>query len=175
MKINKALLLAPLAVFAVSSTSSLMAQTCSAPVTLTSNQPTATFNNCDAAGGGTGDTTIGTVCSSNDVTGGVHVFKWTHGSGTTSGSITVTPTAPYNAAIFVGEGADCSTAAGGFCDQTSDGAGQTAESADLTTLNAANTTYFLFVASTAAGTARCGAYTLAVGTLPVTLETFKVN
>ena len=173
MIINKVRAFAPLALIAFCSVS--FAQTCSSPTTISSNQTLNNLNNCGTAPGN-GDTTIGTVCGSNDVTGGVHVFTWHYGGANApSGSITVTPTAPYNPAIFVGDGADCGTAASGFCDGQSDSAGQTAETIALSGLNTANTTYFLFVASTAAGTASCGQYNLAVGTLPVQLQTFSVK
>jgi hypothetical protein len=175
MNISKNCFMAPLALLMVGSWSVSMAQTCVSPTTITSGQVINAANNCTVAPGN-GDPTIGTVCGSNDVTGGVHVYTWTHGNGATSGNITVTPTAPYNAAIFVADGADCATAAGAVaCDGASDGAAQAVESVALTGLNAANTTYFLFVASTALGTAKCGQYNLAVGTLPVKLQSFSIN
>jgi len=179
MKMKKTVFLAPLALLMIGSWSESMATaggTCAAPVTLTSGSTLNTLNNCTVAPGD-GDSSIGTVCGSNDVTGGVHVFTWHYGGANTpSGNLTVTPTAPYNPAIYVADGADCATAAGAVaCDGISDASGQTVETIALNTLNTTNTTYFLFVASTALGTAKCGQYNLGVGTLPVKLQSFSIN
>jgi len=182
MKMKKTVFIAPLALLMIGTWSESMAAaggTCAAPVVLTSNSTVSALNNCTVSPGD-GDSSIGTVCGSNDVTGGVHVFTWTYGGANTpSGNLTVTPTGAsptYNPAIFVSHGADCATAAGAVsCDAQSDVAGTTAETIALSTLNTASTTYFLFVASTALGTAKCGPYNLGVGTLPVKLQSFSIN
>jgi hypothetical protein len=178
MNIKKTSFFAPLALLMIGSWSTSMAAaggTCSAPLTISSGTTINNLNNC-ATPTGDGDTSIATVCGSNNITGGFHVFTWHYGGvNTPSGNLTVTPTAPYNPAIFVGDGADCTTAASGFCDAQADGPAQTVETIALSGLNTANTTYFLFVASTATGAARCGQYNLGVGTLPVKLQSFSIN
>jgi len=183
MKINDARFIAPLAVLMFGCSSVAMAAaggTCSAPLTIAANTSINGLNNCAplsaAPGPGDGDTSISTLCGSNDITGGFHVFTWHYGGANTpSGNLTITPTAPYNPAVFVGEGADCATAVSGFCDAQADSAGQTVENIALSGLATTNTTYFLFVASTATGTAKCGVYNLGIGNLPVKLQSFSIN
>jgi hypothetical protein len=168
---KKIRLLAPLALVLCSSLS--FAQTCATPTALTSNATAITGNSC-AAPTGTGDVSLGNVCDNAQNTGPVAVFSWTFGgSGTPSGNITVTPTG-WDTAIFVGNGATCAAATGGFCNSKVDTAGNGAESLALAGLNSSGTTYYLFITSLAAANT-CGAYNIATGALPVKLESFKVN
>jgi hypothetical protein len=149
------------------------AQTCASPTTIVSSS-TVAGNSC-AAPTGTGDTTIGTLCSGLSNTGPVAVYTWVHGAGATAGNITVTPAATYNTAIAIGSGVDCATALGGFCDATADVGGVgVAETVPLSSAAAAKK-YFLFISSFAIGASSCGAYSIAVGTLPVKLQSFSIN
>jgi len=114
----------------------------------------------------------------------VVVYTWQHGAqaGTATGNLTVTPTGgspTFNPALAIASGADCSTALNAaFCDagvNDSAGAGA-AEAISLTGLNGNSTRYFLFVFSlSSVANQKCGAYSLAVGTLPVKLQSFSIN
>jgi len=168
----------------LSASGSLMAQTCTAVTPdLVSNTSTVTGNSC-ASPTGTGDTSISTLCNGTNNTGPVVVYTWQHGTtaGTASGNLTVTPTGAsptYNPALAIASGADCTTALNAsFCDagvNDSAGAGA-AESIALTGLNGSNTRYFLFVFSlSSVANQKCGAYSVAVGTLPVKLQSFSIN
>jgi len=163
-------LLASLALIAFASSG--IAQTCSTPGGLTSSA-NINGNSC-ASPTGTGDTTLGNVCDNQLNTGPVAIYSWSYGgSGTPSGNITVTPTG-WDVALFVGDGASCSTAAGGFCDASVDTAGNGAESISLSGLTK-TTTYYLFITSLTTAGSTCGAYNLTTGTLPVRLQSFDIE
>jgi hypothetical protein len=158
-----ALLASGLLMFASSS----MAQTCSAPTTLTSNATAVTGNTCTG-----GDQTLGNVCDNAQITGPTAVYTWVNTGAAPSGNITVTPTG-WDTAIFVGDSStSCAAATAGFCDVKSDNVGNVAESVSLSGLT--NKTFYLFISSQAAANT-CGAYSIATGTLPVKLQNFSVN
>jgi len=154
------------AVFASSAT----AQTCTTPTALTSGLNNGLAGNSCAPPGGTGDNSVANACDGSQITGAAAVFSWTVNGGSPTGNITVTPNG-WDTAIFIGHGADCATANGGFCDSKADTAGNVAETLAVPT--AANT-YFLLISSFSAGVA-CGPYTISTGTLPVKLQGFSVD
>jgi len=149
------------------------AQTCASPTTISSNTPVS-GNTCG------GDQTFTDICGGATLTGPSNVFTWTVSSATpsVSGSLTVTPTGAtptYDPAIAVASGANCAGALGN-CTGSSDSPGQGAESITISSAAGSAGTYFLIVSSFSATAAnQCGPYSLAVGTLPVKLQSFNIN
>jgi hypothetical protein len=154
--------------------SSVSAQSCSSPTTITSNN-TVNGNTCG------GDQSFTDICGGATLTGPSNVYTWTVSSATptVSGSLTVTPTGAtptFDPGIAVTQGATCAAATGN-CTGSADNAGSGAAEA-ITISSAANSaaTYFLIVSSfSTTGANQCGPYSLAIGTLPVKLQSFQIN
>lgn len=175
----KLILLSYAGILGLMSLSQANAQSCASPTTIASST-TVSGNSC-VAPTGTGDSSVGTLCNGLNNTGPVFVYTWTHGTGTVSGNIVVTPTTAWDPAIVVANGATCSAALGGFCNdqQDSNGAVAGAGGAETTSLSneATNsTTFYLVISSFAASPAQaCGPFTVQAGQLPVKLQKFSVN
>lgn len=163
-----------LSVFALACLSNVaLAQTCASPTALASTQ-NVNGNTCG------GDSTITNFCGGVTPTGASNVYSYVAG-GSVSGSITVTPTSPFNVAIgVVSGGANCNAALSSNCNGVSDSAGDGAangtETFALSNTATAGTTYYLIITSlSGTGADQCGAYNLAMGTLPVKLQKFSVK
>jgi hypothetical protein len=166
---KKLALVASILVLGVSG--SAFAQSCGSPTGLSSGQSIPSATTCG------GDTSFTDICGGATISGPANVYSWTFSSGTPSGNITVTPTGTYDTAIAIAGPAATCAAALGNCVASSDST-QTAGGAESVALSGANSagTFYLIVTSfsqTAAN--QCGGYSLTVGTLPVKLQSFKID
>jgi len=156
------MLLACCALFGVSATA--YAQSCAAPIIVPTN-PNFSGDTCTASN------ELGTLCifaqsPSNDV---IYTFTLQAGGIQTESAFLTNNTPAWNAALVLLQGA-CN--GNSLCPRNADASGPGGnESMDLTGLVAA--TYFLIVTSTTSDTG-CGAYSLAISTTPVELQSFEV-
>jgi hypothetical protein len=150
---------------------SAFAQSCASPTGLTSGQAIASATTCG------GDTSFTDICGGATITGPANVYSWTFSSGTPSGNITVTPTGTFDAGIAIAGPAATCTAALGNCVGSSDSsqAPGGAESVPLSGANSAGTYYLIVTSFSSTAANQCGGYSVAVGTLPVKLQSFEIN
>jgi hypothetical protein len=149
---------------------SAFAQSCSNPTGLTSGQSISGATTCG------GDATFTDICGGVTLTGPSLVYSWTVSTGAPSGNITVTPGGTYDTALAIaGPAATCSAALG-TCVASADSAGAGgAESVALSTAAAAGTYYLIVSSLTATVANQCGTFGATVGTLPVKLQSFKID
>ncbi|MEP6483008.1 MAG: hypothetical protein ABJB01_01075 [Rudaea sp.] len=174
----KSIALFALATIGLCASSMVVAQTCSAPTTISSNS-SFSGNTCAATGNESG---VATVCGNGNFTDKAAVFTWVKGdvNSAHTGAIVLTPTGTtpsYDIGAAVIRTTCASTGVCvGLTDSNQDGT--SGESVDLTATGFGPAgTYFLFVTSFGDGTtgATCGPFNGQAGILPVKLQTFNID